>query len=67
MDPKILSAMTRVRPAGRGFAAEGCGFFLWDEDRHTVVETLAELEGRRPARPRPARDRARTGLDEMLR
>jgi hypothetical protein len=52
VNERIFAAAMRVRPWGRGFAAEGPGFFVWDEDRGAVVHALAELEGR-PVRPPP--------------
>ena len=34
----------QVRPQGRGFAAEGRGFYVWDEDRGEVLRVARELE-----------------------
>jgi hypothetical protein len=34
----------QVRPRGRGFAAEGRGFYVWDEDRGEVLRVARELE-----------------------
>ena len=33
-----------VRPHGRGFAAEGRGFYVWDEDRSEVLRVARELQ-----------------------
>ena len=33
----------RVRPAGSGFAVEGPGFYLWDEDRAAVLQAAHAL------------------------
>jgi hypothetical protein len=32
-----------VRPHGRGFAAQGRGFYVWDEDRAEVLRVAREL------------------------
>jgi hypothetical protein len=34
----------QVRRQGRGFAAEGRGFYVWDEDRSEVLRVARELE-----------------------
>ena len=34
----------QARPQGRGFAAEGRGFYVWDEDRGEVLRVARELE-----------------------
>jgi hypothetical protein len=36
----------QVRPRGRGFAAEGRGFYVWDQDRGEVLRVARELEQR---------------------
>ncbi len=33
-----------VRRHGRGFAAEGRGFYVWDEDRGEVLRVARELQ-----------------------
>jgi hypothetical protein len=35
---------TRVRAAGTGFAVEGKGFYVWDEDPQVVMDSADELE-----------------------
>ncbi len=37
------SSPLRVRPQGRGFAAEGLGFYVWDEDEEEVTRVAREL------------------------
>lgn len=44
----------RVRRQGRGYALEGPGFYVWDEDPREVRRVAAELQ-RGNAAPRPAR------------
>jgi len=34
----------RVRAAGTGFAVEGKGFYVWDEDPQVVLDSAEELE-----------------------
>ena len=44
-----------VRPHGRGFAAEGLGFYVWDEDRSEVLRVARELERGNWGVPAPRR------------
>ena len=37
------STSLRVRPQGRGFAAEGREFYVWDEDEEEVTRAAREL------------------------
>ncbi len=37
------STRLRVRPQGRGFAAEGRGFYVWDEDEEEATRVAREL------------------------
>ena len=34
----------QARPRGRGFVAEGRGFYVWDEDRGEVLRVARELQ-----------------------
>lgn len=41
-----------LRPRGGGFALEGPGYYLWDEDPREVLRAAAELRaGRVPSQP----------------
>ena len=44
-----------VRPHGSGFAAEGRGFYVWDEDRGEVLRVARELERGNWGVPAPRR------------
>ncbi len=44
----------RLRRQGSGFALEGPGFYLWDEDPREVLRVAAELQRGNPT-PRPTR------------
>ena len=40
------------RPRGSGFAAEGPGFYVWDEDPNEVIRAVRELQrGNQGVRP----------------
>lgn len=46
---------TRVRRVGSGYAAEGRGFYVWDEDPQIALESARELERGNAARSRASR------------
>ncbi len=47
-------SQSRLHRMGSGFALEGPGYYLWDEDPREVLRTAAELEeGRDDDPPRP--------------
>ena len=48
------TSQSRLRRMGSGFALEGPGYYLWDEDPREVLRAAAELEeGRDDDPPRP--------------
>ena len=52
MEPRI--SMTIMKRQGSGYAVEGPGFYVWDEDPSEVVRVATELRGGNLA-PRPCR------------
>ncbi len=47
----------RLRKSGLGYAAEGRGFYIWDEDPRVVMDSAAALEGGRLGSARARRVR----------